>query len=63
MNHDEYKCYNENIVIVTLTDDLIEAKCTNCTQTGRAERKDYSPAKWADLVADAKKHQNGEYAE
>jgi hypothetical protein len=56
-------CTNEKIEIVKLTNDVIDAKCVNCGQTGHAERANYSDEEWATMQQDAKKHQNGEYAE
>lgn len=51
---DTIKCTNSAIEILTLTDDLIVAKCGNCNQTFKAHRLHYSKKTWEQMQANAK---------
>jgi hypothetical protein len=54
-------CNNAAIIITNLTDDIIEGYCDGCKRNAVANRKHYSKEQWAIMLADAKKHQNGEF--
>ena len=49
----KHECTNEDVKIVKLTDDEIDAVCEKCGKTGHAESKDYFPFEWQRLQFDA----------